>query len=73
MGTENDKYHVVGDGILLTMYCHDHDYTQYCSVILNITYQVEQDWPLCQLGDSQSYQPDQVSRQPLKSPLNINI
>ena len=68
---ENYKYQVVGDNISLTMCCHDHD--QYCSVILSITYQVEQDWPLSRLGDSQSYRPDQVSRQPLKSPLNINI
>ena len=57
----------------LTMCCCNHDDTQYCSVILSITYQVEQDWPLCQLGDSQSYQPDQVSRQPLRSRLNIHI
>ena len=57
----------------LTMCCCNHDDTQYCSVILSITYQVEQDWPLSRLGDSQSYRPDQVSRQQLKSPLNINI
>ena len=43
------------------------------SVILNITYQEEQDLPLFRLGDFQSYRPDQVSRQPLKSPLDINI